>query len=102
RKDLKARYAERDSLEIRRNKALATNAGAIPGVEAEIAKNQGDIDEAQKKLKDLELKAPQSGLLIAPELENRRFAYIKQSDRLGIVADLHHLIVRAAAPTDFA
>ena len=52
-----------------------------------------DNDDLQR----LQLRAPQGGLLVIPEMEDKQYAFLKQGDRVGILANLNHLIIRAAA-----
>ncbi len=96
--------AEKESLEagqarlaIYYNMALAEDTGKAQEVVLKIAEGEAALNAVNEKLSHLELKAPISGLLIAPDLEDKRFAYVNRTQRLGIVADLNHLIVRAAA-----
>jgi putative peptide zinc metalloprotease protein len=64
------------------------------------------LDETKRMLEQqrerLTVKAPLSGVFVSPDLRNKRAAYVKRSDVLGLVADLHHLIIRTAVTNDLA
>jgi putative peptide zinc metalloprotease protein len=76
----------------------------------------GSVEEAQGRLAILDetkrtldqeleratVKAPLSGVFVAPDLPSKRAAYVKRSDNLGLVADLHHLIIRTVVTNDLA
>jgi putative peptide zinc metalloprotease protein len=102
RRELKSFQAERDRLAIEYDRQFSRDPASALLVQSEIEKNRGQIEDVERRLRDLEFKAPQGGILIAPELESRRYAFIKALDRLGIVADTKHLIVRAATPNELA
>ena len=52
-----------------------------------------DNDDLQK----LQLRAPHDGLLVVPDMEDKQHAFLKQGDRVGVLADLNHIVIRAAA-----
>jgi putative peptide zinc metalloprotease protein len=58
------------------------------------------IGQLDDQINDLQLKSPITGVFVAPEMESKQYAYLKRGDRVGLVADLHHLIVRAAATNE--
>jgi putative peptide zinc metalloprotease protein len=62
------------------------------------------LDEQIANLDDqigqLQLHSPINGVLVAPDMESKRYAYLKRGDHIGIVANLHHLIVKAAATNE--
>jgi putative peptide zinc metalloprotease protein len=64
-----------------------------------LQENQRDLD---RQLASLTVKAPLNGVFIAPTLRTKRAAYLKKNDDLGLVADLHHLIIRAAITNDLS
>jgi putative peptide zinc metalloprotease protein len=72
---------------------------------ADGAQKQLDILQQTQRMLDEQIKqqtvqAPLDGVFVAPGLRNKRTAYVKRSDSLGLVADLHHLIIRAAVTND--
>jgi putative peptide zinc metalloprotease protein len=52
------------------------------------------------EIKDLELRSPQAGVLVTPDLESEQSAYLHRGDPVGVVADLHKLIIRAAVANE--
>jgi putative peptide zinc metalloprotease protein len=94
--------AQREALEIERFDALAKDPGSAQRVAAQIQGVDGQIAQNERERSELEIKAPLSGVLVTPELESNQFSYLKRSQRLGLVADMHSLIVRAAAGNEFA
>jgi len=114
--------AEQQRFVSKRNIALAkandprfgvsgTNANA-PGAalglgEAQIWQNQIDIAQQQidylhERLAMLNVKSPLDGLLVAPVLDHVEHAFLRQGDKIGLVASLDHLIIRAAAPNELS
>jgi len=71
--------------------------GEEENVRAKIAAAEFQLAIDELLLSQLELKSPQKGVLIMPEMETKEYAYLKRGERVGVVADLNHLIVRAAA-----
>ena len=45
------------------------------------------------------MRASQDGILIIPDMESKQHAFLKQGDRVGVLADLSHLIIAPRAPT---
>ncbi len=58
------------------------------------------IANLDEQIGQLQLYAPLKGVFVAPEMEAKQYAYLKRGDRIGVVADMHHLIVRAAATNE--
>jgi putative peptide zinc metalloprotease protein len=104
--DLTAQLAElqasRDSLVAQKNTALSAadvkrEAGRVRLVEAQIQSADVQIKNATEQAAKLEMKSPLTGLLVFSEMESKQHAHLKRGDRVGVVADMSHLIVRAAA-----
>jgi putative peptide zinc metalloprotease protein len=95
--ELAGLLAEQEKLRVQRNLAAAEDPGKRALAQSQLDGVERQIARLKERLAELTVKAPVSGLLITPPLENKRFGYVKRADRLGIVADVHNLIVRAAA-----
>jgi putative peptide zinc metalloprotease protein len=92
--------AERQRLVIRRNMAFAEEIGKAQLVQGQIDSMDEQIANINEQLRDLQLKAPLDGVLVAPEMETKRHAYLRRGDHIGLVASLDNLIIRAAAAND--
>jgi putative peptide zinc metalloprotease protein len=92
--------AERQRLVIRRNMAFTEDVGKAQLVAGQVKSLDEQIDSINEQISDLELKSPLDGVLVAPELETMRHGYLKRGDRIGLVASLDNLIIRAAAANE--
>jgi len=92
--------AERQRLVVRRNMAFTEEVGKAQLVQGQIDAIDAQIKEMDERLKELEVRAPQDGVLVVPELESKKHAFLRQGDRLGLVAGLDNLIIRAAAENE--
>jgi putative peptide zinc metalloprotease protein len=101
--NLTKKLAEREGLKVEQMRGLATGDNklvsqamvALDRVEAEIAKLQEDYN-------DLTIRAPLAGVWVAPDVEVLQGTYVKNGDRLGVVADLDKdLIIRSFAQQDY-
>jgi putative peptide zinc metalloprotease protein len=78
------------------------NPGGAQAAAQQIASLQQVRQMINEQIDRLTVKAPFSGVFIAPDLDKRRAAYVKHSDNLAIVADLHNLVIRAAVDNSLA
>jgi putative peptide zinc metalloprotease protein len=78
------------------------NPGAAQGAQQQVASLLEVRQMLDEQIGRLTIKSPLSGVLISPDLERRRAAYVKHSDHLAMVADLHDLIIRAAVNNTLA
>jgi putative peptide zinc metalloprotease protein len=90
--------SERDSLVAQREKAtteykLHDVAVFTKGIEA----LDENIGQTQKDLASLTLRSKIAGTWVAPAVDRLEGAYVRKGDRIGVVADLSELIVRATA-----
>jgi putative peptide zinc metalloprotease protein len=92
--------AERQRLVVRRNMAFAEEVGKAQLVQGQINSMDDQIATIDEQIADLNLKAPLNGVLVAPDLETKQHAYLKRGDRVGLVASLDNLIIRAAAANE--
>lgn len=101
--------AERDRLretiaemEIEWRIRHAEDPAKAQGVRSQIDAKFRELESIETRIADLELKAPLTGVLIAPELEDKTYGYVKRQNRVGIVADLSRPIIRAAVANDYS
>jgi len=94
--------AELKRLRVQLNKTYSDDPRAAPLVQSQVASVEELIRMKQEQIDNLTLKSPLTGVLITPDMDIKRFGYVKRSDRIGLVADLHHLIIRAATTNDLA
>ncbi|HUO10370.1 MAG TPA: hypothetical protein VM008_18840 [Phycisphaerae bacterium] len=104
--DLSAQLAElkatRDALEAQFRTAMQEDqqkksVGQAQGVLYNIKSTDFQLQKTSERAAKLQLKAPFHGLLVIPDMEEKQYAYLKEGDRVGVLADLSHLIIRAAA-----
>ncbi|HVT81235.1 MAG TPA: hypothetical protein VHM90_11315, partial [Phycisphaerae bacterium] len=83
--------------------APTTQPSVTPRAAAEaVALHKDRIAADREKLERQTIKAPISGVLVAPDLGGRKAMYIKQNERVGQVAALHDLIIRVAVTNDIS
>ncbi len=100
---LKGLQAERHRLDIAYSKALADGEiGRAHALDDQRTANQEQIQHDQELLDATTIKAPIAGVVVTPELEYKIGAYLKHGDKIGLVADLGTLMVRATAPQEIA
>jgi putative peptide zinc metalloprotease protein len=81
---------------------MESHPGAAQGAQQQID-SLGDVQHMlDQQLQQLTIKSPIAGVFIAPDLQTRRQAFIKRSDHLARIADLHHLIIRTAVSNPVA
>ena len=90
--------AERRSLVARRDLAVAEDETAQAAIlEGQIGVVGGQIGRVDEQLADLSLHAPLAGEWVSPDIERVRGAYLRRGDRIGLVATVDKLIIRATA-----
>jgi putative peptide zinc metalloprotease protein len=88
-------------LDIAYHKALAEGEVAKGrAYQEQLIANADQIRHDQEMLDAMTLKTPMAGVVITPELEHRKGAYVTHGEKVGIVADLTTLMVRATAPQE--
>jgi putative peptide zinc metalloprotease protein len=60
------------------------------------------IARVEEQVAALQIKAPFEGTWVPADTQEKKGAYIHRGDRLGVVADLDHVVVRATAGQDVA
>ncbi len=89
--------AEMRELEIQRQSAQTREAVESQIVDEKIAALKEQIERTRLDLQALAPKAPMAGVWVAPDIERLRGAYAQRGRRLGVVADLGSMTVRAIA-----
>lgn len=94
--------AERRRLEARRRLALTEEVAAAQILSEQLAALEDQIQRVTDELASLELHAPSAGTWVAPEVERLRGAYLHRGDRIGLVASLDNVLIRAIAGQEVA
>jgi len=95
--------AERRSLDARRSLARASGYFAQAAIlDGQVRVLDDQIARVDRQQADLILRAPFAGEWISPDVERLRGAYLHRGDRVGLVATLDRLIIRATARQDVA
>ena len=89
--------AEFRRLQVRRKHARAQEEAAVQIVEEKLAALKEQIDRNFQELEDLKLKASVHGTWVAPDIDGVRGMYLERGRRVGVVADLDNLRIRAVA-----
>lgn len=89
--------AELHQLRIQRQHAHTTEAAAVQIMSEKVAALHEQISRNHQDLKDLHLRSPIPGTWVAPEIDRYSGRYLKQGQKIGIVADLNDLRIRAVA-----
>ncbi len=102
-----ARYgellAQREELEARKGLADAEEEHAkVQMFSKQIAALDENIEGRARELRSLTLRAPVRGTWIAPDIENFRNRYFSHGEKVGMVASLDDLIIRATAGQNVA
>lgn len=92
-----ALLAEFRQLQIKRQFARTKEAAATQIVEEKIAAFEEKIARIRQDLAALSLTSPISGIWVAPGVDRIIAMHLSQGQRIGVVADLDHLRVRAVA-----
>jgi putative peptide zinc metalloprotease protein len=94
--------AQLDALKVQYTSALANDPEKAPMLGQQIFGLEVQIASLEKRKTEQIFRSPMSGVLIAPDLEKRHFAFIKRTEPMGVVANLHAPIVRVAVTNDLA
>jgi len=95
RRDLLA--AELRRLQIERQQARSQEPAAVQIIEEKLAALREQIERNREEMADLILPAPIRGTWVAPDIDRVRGRYLKQGERIGTVADLDRVRIRAVA-----
>ncbi len=104
--ELKARHeqllAERRRLQARLRIARTQEPVAAQILTEQIVALDEQIRRVEEQLNSLALHAPIAGTWISPEIERIKGGYVRRGDKVGLVADLERVIVRATADQQVA
>ncbi|MDH3584263.1 MAG: HlyD family secretion protein, partial [Phycisphaerae bacterium] len=87
--------ADLRSVTIRRN--LEQDPALKQALEDQIRALNTGMDRVDEQLEALEVHAPFAGVWVSPDAEHLADAYLERGERVGMVADLQDVIIRAAA-----
>ncbi len=94
--------AESRRLRINRQTAQTKEAAAVQIVNEKISALEEQIARSRQNLEDLSLRSPIAGTWVAPDAERLAAMRLEQGERIGVVADLERLRIRAVASQQFA
>lgn len=89
--------AEYRRLQVQRQVAQTKEAAAAQIVDEKIAALEEQIERTRQELVALSLRSPIAGVWVAPDAERLAAMHIDQGRRIGVVADLDHMRIRAVA-----
>jgi putative peptide zinc metalloprotease protein len=95
--DKKARLAELSSLEARERLEETRDIAAAQIMQKQIGAMKEKIAKIDSDLASLNVKASLSGTWISPDIENAKGMYVHRGQRIGLVADMNDLRIRATA-----
>ena len=94
--------AELDQMHARKRLAETEDIAAARSIARQIAALKEQIAWVDREIRSLTLRAPAVGTWIAPEIERAKDAYVSRGDRVGIIASVDKMIIRAMASQDVA
>ncbi len=94
--------ARRRGLEARRREALVKDPASAQAYAEQIAAVSEQIARTERDLAGLELRAPFAGQWISPDIDSAMGIYLRRGDRVGLIAAMDKLIIRAMAEQDAA
>jgi putative peptide zinc metalloprotease protein len=94
---------QRERIEIERRQAQAREEFAVAAALADkLAEIDDSIRHTEQLLDALTVRAPLSGTWISPDVERLPSAYVQRGQRVGLLADVDNLFIRAVAGQDRA
>jgi putative peptide zinc metalloprotease protein len=94
--------AERRALETKRRQAVLEEVAAAQILDEQLAALEEKIARVQQELTSLHPAAPISGTWVSPEIELTKGKFVHRGERIGVVADLDDLLIRATAGQNVA
>jgi hypothetical protein len=89
---------ERRSILARRSLAQAKNEQAmVQALDKQVSALDDQIGRAEEELAALTVRATFVGEWISPDIERLRSSYLRRGDRIGLLASLDRLVIRATA-----
>lgn len=89
--------AERRRLQARLRIARTKEPAAVQILTEQIATLDEKIHRVEKRLSLLNLHAPIEGMWVSPKIERYRGGYVHRGDKIGMVAGLDNVLIRAVA-----
>ena len=89
--------AEYRRLKVNRQSAQTKEFAAVQIMDEKMGALEEQIERTKQKLDDLALKSPLAGIWVAPDIERTTAKYLEQGYRIGVVANLEDLRIRAIA-----
>jgi len=101
------RHQEQNEADLRQFSARLREAMVDEPVAIQIRQRQVDavldkIRRAVEQLADLQVRSPQAGQWIAPDIDLRKGSYVRRGEKLGLVATMDDLLIRAEATQNVA
>lgn len=93
----KVLLAERRRLEAKRRLAQTRETAEAQILDEQIAAINEKIERIGEQLSSLDLRSPLRGMWVAPGIEAIKGAYLRRGQRIGLVAGLDEMLIRAAA-----
>lgn len=93
----KAMLAERNSLEIKRRIAETKEIAAAQMYAEQVAAMDQRVSRVAQEIQWLDLRSEFAGKWVSPEIERAKGMYLSRGERVGYVADLGQLRIRATA-----
>ncbi|KKL46897.1 hypothetical protein LCGC14_2340960, partial [marine sediment metagenome] len=92
--------AERQRLVYQRRKAQTEDIATAQILREQIAALDESIRRADSRLAALNLSAPMAGTWVSPSIDQSKGRYLRRGEKLGLVASLEDVIIRAIAEQD--
>jgi len=89
--------AERLGLVRRRRQALTQDLAKAQGLAKQIAAKDEQIARIREELDALKLAPPIAGVWVSPKIEQLRGVYLPRGEKIGVIASLDDVIIRATA-----
>ncbi|MHC4715396.1 MAG: hypothetical protein ACYS5V_00350 [Planctomycetota bacterium] len=94
--------ATRVGLEARRRQATTREIAAAQAYAQQIAAVDEQIARVRRLLAALTVRAPFDGTWVAPEIEQYKGAFLRRGDRVGVLATMDQVIIKAVADQKIA
>ncbi len=94
--------ADLRQLQVNRQSAQTREAAQVQIMDEKMAALQEQIERIDQELEGLALRSPLAGTWVAPDIDRITGMYLPRGRRIGVVADLDDLRIRAVAGQDVA
>jgi putative peptide zinc metalloprotease protein len=100
--EIAARQAEKAAIEVQLREAAAMDQGEYKSLQEELPATEHQLQDALDRKAELTIRAPLSGVLVAPHLRDMQGAYLSRGVEIGTVAAMDSLIIRATVDQENA